>query len=480
MIPRHSETNAIAERANRTIFTMSRTAILAAGMQKSLWDKATAWAAYMKNQLHHKSLPNQKIPAEILLDRNPINARSNLQPFRQKVNCFDYEIKHKLSARSWKGGIVRYTLTHGVYQVITNSGSFKLVKDPTPIQTNELEEEAGREETDLGSEAMETMLEEALQVNPEEIRIIESLQKEPPPALRKKKRTAAEWEENVASRFSTRDRRTTEKSKISAVSADPDHPTDEQARNSPYAKEWAKARQKERAQLVKYRVFMKIKKLPEGVKPVDTKWVYVIKRGPNGEIETYEARKVGRGFTQIEGINYDETYAQMMRPKTRKMLLIIALYRGWEIRQWDVVAAYLQANLHHDIYISDTNEEGEIEYWKLHKALYGLKQAGHEWYKTLERILEIAGLKQCIGDEGAYASRRGNILIGTHVDDLIGIAPQGATLDEIEKSIQASVELEKRGKPGKILGMELTSKQDSVILTQKLLTETMTKTHLPL
>lgn len=63
----------------------------------------------------------------------------------------------------------------------------------------------------------------------------------------------------------------------------------------------------------------------------------------------------------------------MMRPETLKMLIIIALYKGWAIRQWDVVAAYLQANLHHDVYISDVNENGEMEYWRLNKALYGLK-----------------------------------------------------------------------------------------------------------
>jgi len=176
-----------------------------------------------------------------------------------------------------------------------------------------------------------------------------------------------------------------------AFGSDPDHPTDEQARNSPEAAEWAKARERERDQLVKYGVFTKIKKsdIPEDSKVVDTKWVYVVKRKPNGTTEKYKARKVGRGFTQEAGISYDtdKTYAQMMRPETLKILLVIALHRGWVIRQWDVVAAYLQATLDYDVYVSDINEQGEVEYWKLNKALYGLKQAGHEWFKTLQKIL---------------------------------------------------------------------------------------------
>ena len=70
---------------------------------------------------------------------------------------------------------------------------------------------------------------------------------------------------------------------------------------------------------------------------VDTKWVYVIKRKLIiGGFEKFKARKGGRGSTQEHGVNFDETFAQMMRLETWRMLLAIASSRGWEIRQWDV------------------------------------------------------------------------------------------------------------------------------------------------
>jgi len=78
----------------------------------------------------------------------------------------------------------------------------------------------------------------------------------------------------------TRDQPTRERKKwVLAIESDPDHPTDKQARNSPEATGWATARERERDQLVKYRVFTKIKKsdIPENTKIVDTKWVYTIK-----------------------------------------------------------------------------------------------------------------------------------------------------------------------------------------------------------
>jgi len=171
----------------------------------------------------------------------------------------------------------------------------------------------------------------------------------------------------------------------------------------------------------------------------------------------------------------------MMRPETLKILLVIALHKKWAIRQWDIVAAYLQALLHHDVYVSDINEKGEVEYWKLNKALYGLKQAGHEWFKTLEKILALAGLNQCVGDEGTYVNKEGSVIIGTHVNDLLSIAPNEKLLNDVEHKAEEHIELEKRGNPEKLLGMELQWNKEGtqVIMTQKALIESMTKAHLP-
>jgi len=228
-------------------------------------------------------------------------------------------------------------------------------------------------------------------------------------------------------------------------------------------------------------VFTKIRKsdIPEGTKIVDTKWVYTIKRNPDGSILKYKARKVGRGFSQEAGKSYDsdQTFAQMMRPETFKMLLVIALHRNWTIRQLDVVAAYLQAPLHHEVYVSNINENGETEYWILHKALYGLKQAGHEWFKTLQGILQKAGLNQCIGDKGTYV--RSEVIIGTHVDDLLAIGSTEGALDKVEQAIEEHVELDKKGQPIQMLGMELKWEKESVILTQTRLIENTYNQHFP-
>ena len=107
-------------------------------------------------------------------------------------------------------------------------------------------------------------------------------------------------------------------------------------------------------------------KIPNGHRPVDTKWVYDVKRDRKGNLLRRGARKVGRGFTQEYGKNYEDTYSQMARSETWRILLTLAIQKGWHIRQWDVGAAYLNAPLTHEIYVQDTNEQGEKEYWHLH------------------------------------------------------------------------------------------------------------------
>ena len=174
-----------------------------------------------------------------------------------------------------------------------------------------------------------------------------------------------------------------------------------------------------------------VSEIPNGHNAVDTKWVYDVKRDKEGNLLHRRARKVGRGFTQEYGKNYEDTYSQMARSEKWRILLTLAVHHKWEVRQWDVVAAYLNAPLTHEVYVKD----GE-ECWRLHKALYGLKQAGHEWYNTLRNIVAKSGLQQSIGDRGVFFKKEKEkkepaIIIATHVDDMAVFAPKEAIIQDV-------------------------------------------------
>jgi hypothetical protein len=76
-------------------------------------------------------------------------------------------------------------------------------------------------------------------------------------------------------------------------------------------------------------------------KIVDIKWVFKIKRNSDGTIARYKARLVARGLSQEHGIDYTETFAPTVKFSTIRVILELAAYHDWEVKQLDVVTAFL-------------------------------------------------------------------------------------------------------------------------------------------
>lgn len=98
-------------------------------------------------------------------------------------------------------------------------------------------------------------------------------------------------------------------------------------------------------------------------------------RHTHGEIVRYKCRWVMRGFTQEEGVDYDETFASVVKPMSYKALLAIAAALDLEIEQMDVKTAFLYGNIDHEIYIEQPHHmtDSTAKVCKLQKTLYGLK-----------------------------------------------------------------------------------------------------------
>ena len=118
---------------------------------------------------------------------------------------------------------------------------------------------------------------------------------------------------------------------------------------------------------------------PDDHKVVRSKWVFCIKRGPDGTIQKYKARVVAQGFTQIEGINYNETFTPVAKLTSLHAILTIAAKRDLELHQMDIKSAYLNGNLSNEIFMSPPPgfniPDGMV--LRLIKAVYGTKQGGH-------------------------------------------------------------------------------------------------------
>jgi len=115
-------------------------------------------------------------------------------------------------------------------------------------------------------------------------------------------------------------------------------------------------------------------------KIVGCKWVFKTKLDEEGWIEQYKARLVTQGFSQIPGVDFDETFAPVTCHQIFWILLALTNQCDWHVHQMDVKLAFLNGNLENEIFmkISPGAEAKPGEMWLLYKALYGLKQASRE------------------------------------------------------------------------------------------------------
>jgi hypothetical protein len=90
---------------------------------------------------------------------------------------------------------------------------------------------------------------------------------------------------------------------------------------------------------------------PEGKSVVTSKWIYKIKHAVDGSVEKYKARFVAGGFSQVEGIDYDETFSPVARYTSIRMIISLVPSMGWKLHQMDVKTTFLNGEIEEEVYI---------------------------------------------------------------------------------------------------------------------------------
>jgi hypothetical protein len=150
-----------------------------------------------------------------------------------------------------------------------------------------------------------------------------------------------------------------------------------EAMRSSEAPFWEKGKQEEHKSLEKNHTF-DIVPLPKGVKPISSRYVFTRKYGADGEVNRHKVRLVARGFQQEEGIDYDETFAAVVKPASYRILFALAAIFGWVAHQSDVKTAFLNSMLDKPVYIRPPKGGMELppgNVLLVRRALYGLKQS---------------------------------------------------------------------------------------------------------
>jgi len=133
---------------------------------------------------------------------------------------------------------------------------------------------------------------------------------------------------------------------------DPKYPpkTLKQAMSTKYARFWAAAVVDEWLSIMANNTWELVDKKP-WMKIIPCKWVFVVKVDEKGIPVRFKARLVAGGHRQVEGIDYEETYAPVSRMTTLRILLGVAASQGWIVNQLDIKTAFLHGKADLDIYM---------------------------------------------------------------------------------------------------------------------------------
>ena len=224
---------------------------------------------------------------------------------------------------------------------------------------------------------------------------------------------------------------------------------------------WRRSMIKEINSLIKYKVFSVVTKRP-GMKFVTLKWVFKTKLNEDNAFTKFKSRLTARGFTQVLGVNFWETFAPTSKYTIIRMLISMAMKYGLKIRNDDIEAAFLTAKMDGLVYITPDKalrnllrlEDDEV--LRLDQSLYGTKQAARLFWKEKDKLYKEHGFKQAKAEPCLYYKRDQDevVFVTTWVDDET-IVGSDRMIQETEDALRTKYTVDNRGEMTLLLGMHL-------------------------
>ncbi|GJX47482.1 putative ribonuclease H-like domain-containing protein [Tanacetum coccineum] len=185
-----------------------------------------------------------------------------------------------------------------------------------------------------------------------------------------------------------------------------------------------------------------------------------------------KARLVAQGYTQEEGIDYNEVFSPVARIEAIRLFLAYASFMNFVVYQMDVKSAFLYGNIEEEVYVcqppgfEDPEFPGRV--YKVEKALYGLHQASRAWYETLSTYLLDNEFQRGQIDKILFIKRVKSdiLLVQVYVDDIIFGSTKKKLCTEFEKLMHKKFQISSKGKLTFFLGLQVTQKDDGIFISQ--------------
>ena len=453
---------------------MGRCLLSQGNLDKTYWVRALATAAYIRNMSIGAS--TEKTPFQLFKGKEPDFQRLKV------FGCLAYVLKRKgqlkkLDQRSTKAKFIGYEDCSKAY-IVQELETKRVIRARNVVfdetQIPKLGENKDEQEPDLdfaGFPTIEDVIESegsSAQVGEQEENLVEESEESQPEvseatsALPRGQRTRQppEFYGDVRVHNST------------SLSSEPS--TYKEAIESKDSTLWWTAMASEYQALVDNDTWTLVEK-PKDRSVVPGKWVFKIKQKADGSVDKFKARYVAKGFKQVEGLDFHETFAPTSRPETFRLIVALAAQKDLVLEQLDVKSAYLHSPIEETIFLEQPegfekkSTTGEKLVCKLNKSIYGLKQAARNWNKSLESFLLSIEFQRSKSDSCLFTRKesQGHTYVLTWVDDIIVCSPDEQTVKDLKETFAENYEMDDRGKLSWFLGMRITRSDDSISIDQE-------------
>jgi hypothetical protein len=212
--------------------------------------------------------------------------------------------------------------------------------------------------------------------------------------------------------------------------------------------------------------------MPTNKNVIGSKWVYKNKMNEKGNIVINKDRLVCKGYAQIQGLDFDETFAPVVILEAIRMFLAHACHKQFKVYKMDVKSSFLNGYLKEEVYMEQPEgfqlSDNPNFVYKLKKSLYGLKQAHHAWYYRLNKYLQYKGFKRGTIYNNLYIKTKGNdfLIVLVYVDYIIFRSNNASLVQWFAFAMQSEFEMSMIGELPFFLGLQITQRFEGIFLSQ--------------
>ncbi|KAI3685421.1 hypothetical protein L6452_34663 [Arctium lappa] len=464
--PRTPQQNGVAERRNRTLIEAARILLADSKLPIIFWAEAVNTACYVQNRVLVVKQKN-KTPYELLNKRNLSLDFSNLLGVPSKA----------------------YRVFNSSSRIIEESDNVKCNENtPNPIGsgpqwlfdidslTNSFgfssDDYAGTGSGGSGTTQVSESISQSVIFPIPTVNHVEDCGKEPStgPSQREEERRDEETQENKEPEVATENTSVelNDSNLEVELNEEPSHHSRIQKNHPPQLIE---AMQEELLQF-KLQDVWDLVDLPKGQRAIGTKWVFRNKRDERGIVIRNKATLVAQGYTQEEGIDYEEVFAPVARIEAIRLFLAYASYMKFKVYQMDVKSEFLYGSIEEEVYVCEPpgfeNPSYPDRVYKLKKALYGLHQAPRAWYDTLSSYLLENGFERGVIDKTLFIKRKKKdiLMVQIYVDDIIFGSTRDNMCKEFEELMHQRFKMSSMGELTFFLGLQVQQKSDGIFICQ--------------